>query len=185
METLHPIPGYPGYTVTACGSVYYEGRLLKWNKNGRRSVRVSVKNSSGKTTRIAVAKLIALACIPNPHHYSKIIFKDRNKNNCTVDNIRWVSPSECTLFAQHTIESDGIGKQSVYYGKESDCVQLKAYPGYSITADGKVFMGNYPLKSSQSPGRAARVKVKDSSGKPIRIAIAKLIALAFIPNPNN
>jgi len=185
MEYAAPIPGFEQYTVTANGEVFNRNRLLKhWEVHGR-AARVKLRDSEGKTFRVAVAKLIALAFIANPQHHSRIIFKDRNKNNCTVDNIMWVSASECTRFSQRTIESDELGKLPVCPSRESDRVQLEEYPGYSITSDGQAFSGNYRLKASQSPGRAARVKVKDSNGKVIRIAIAKLIALAFIPNPDN
>lgn len=185
MQYAVPIPGFEQYTVTPYGEVFIGNRLLKhWEVPGR-AARVKLRDSKGKITRIAVAKLIALAFIANPHNHSRVIFKDRDKNNCTVDNIQWVSASECTRFAQRTIESDELGRLPVCRSKESERVQLEGYPGYSITADGEVFGGNYLLKASQSPGRAARVKVKDSERKTIRIAIAKLIALAFIPNPNN
>ncbi len=185
MEYAAPIPGFEQYTVTPNGEVFNGNRLLKHWKVPGRAARVKVKDSKGKIIRVAVAKLIALTFIANPHNHSRIIFKDRDKNNCTVDNIQWVSASECTMFAQRTIESDELGRVPVSHSKESDRVQLKDYPGYSITAYGEVFNGAYLLKASKSLGRAARVKVRDKEGKAIRIAIAKLIALAFIPNPDN
>jgi hypothetical protein len=185
MEYAAPIPGFEQYTVTPNGEVFNGNHLLKHWKVPGRAARVKVKDSKGKIIRVAVAKLIALTFIANPHNHSRIIFKDRDKNNCTVDNIQWVSASECTMFAQRTIESDELGRVPVSHSKESDHVQLKDYPGYSITAYGEVFNGAYLLKASKSPGRAARVKVRDKEGKAIRIAIAKLIALAFIPNPDN
>lgn len=184
MEYASPIPGFEQYTVTPNGEVFWGNRLVKHWKVPGRAARVKLRDSKGKIFRIAVAKLIALAFIANPQNHSRIIFKDRDKNNCTVGNIMWVSAGECTRFTQHNIESDELGRLPVCHSKESDRVQLKEYPGYSITADGEAFNGNYLLKASQSPGRAARVKVKDKEGKSVRIAIAKLIALVFIPNPD-
>jgi hypothetical protein len=185
MQYAIPIPGFERYTVTPNGEVFNGDRLLKHWKVPGKAAKVKLRDSKGKIIRMAVAKLVALTFIANPHNHSRIIFKDRNKNNCTVGNIQWVSASECTMFAQCTIESDELGKLAMSHSKETGRVRLEEYPGYSITADGEVFNGACLLKASQSPGRAARVKVRDSGGKSIRIAIAKLIALAFIPNPDN
>ena len=129
MEYAAPIPGFEQYTVTQNGEVFNGNRLLKhWEVPGR-AARVKLRNNEGKIIRMAVAKLIALAFIANPHNYSRFIFKDRDKNNCTVDNIMWVSAGECTRFTQHTIESDELGRLTVCRSKESDRVRLKEYPG--------------------------------------------------------
>lgn len=37
-----------------------------------------------------LAKLVAEHFIPNPNHYTKVIFKDRDNHNCHADNIAWV-----------------------------------------------------------------------------------------------
>lgn len=128
------IPGYECYTIKENGNVYHNGRLLKHLKNKARSERVKLKNNEGKLIRIAVAKLIAITFIPNLNHHTKIIFKDRDKSNCTASNIQWVSAAAWCRFVNHHAESEALlgppkpKRQPDWIDPAR--VPLNGYPGY-------------------------------------------------------
>lgn len=180
------IPGFNGYTITANGNVFKGDKLLHHLKNKERSERVKLKNSDGKFIRIAVAKLLAVTFIPNPYHHTKIIFKDRNKNNCTVSNIQWVSASEFTRFVNHHAESDallGAPKRR----REPDWIDparvpLKNFAGYYITRNGVVYKENRILKPVVKKDKSLKVRIRYGN-KHIFFGLAKLVAEHFIPNP--
>ena len=73
MEASAPIPGYEHYTITKSGEVYCGQRKIKAIAGSRgKSARIKLR-IDGKVTAITVAKLVAIAHVPNPHHYSHII----------------------------------------------------------------------------------------------------------------
>ena len=62
---------------------------------------------------------------------------------------------------------------------------IPGYASYSVSSDGNVYRGNTLLKPLVSKPRASRVKLRDEKGELVKIAIAKLVAITFVPNPNN
>lgn len=63
--------------------------------------------------------------------------------------------------------------------------QIKEYPNYSITEDGKVWshISNKWLKQNKRSTNAPYMKV--SLGKKVVVNVHRLVALAYIPNPDN
>ena len=47
----------------------------------------------GKFKLFQIHRLIALHYIPNPHNYPEVDHKDRNRQNNSIDNLRWVNRS--------------------------------------------------------------------------------------------
>ena len=189
MEKAAPIPGYEDYTITATGEVRHHGKLLKSipSKRGK-SARVKLR-ADGKVIAVAVPKLVALAHVSNPNNHTHIILIDRSKDNYHADNIRWVSLSDSIRYNQRRIGVDGLSEES---SRNEDAafmatsMPVPGHEGYSVTPDGNVYCGNRRLLGSPGKNnRAARVKVRDAAGQPVRITIAKLVALAFLPNPGN
>jgi hypothetical protein len=186
MDYSKPIPGYNDYTITANGNVYHKGRLLKHLKNKARSERVKLKNSEGKLIRIAVAKLIAVTFIPNPHNYTKIIYKDHNKNNCTVSNIEWVSFAAWSRFVNHRAESEALlgapkpRRQPDWI--DPTRIPLNSYPGYYITANGVVYKKDRIIKPIIKKNKSLKVRIRQN-GTDKFFGLAKLVAEHFILNP--
>lgn len=189
MLSLTPIPGYERYSITRSGEVYCGDRRLKAIAGSRgKSARIKLR-VNGKVTAITVAKLVAMAHIPNPEQYKHIILIDRDKNNCHSDNIRWVSASDCTRYNQGSVTNEELIAASASIASDVDRKTAKPIPGYenyTITPNGKVYCGQRCLCILKSTGnRAPRVKLKDAKGEITRVIIARLLAITFIPNPHN
>lgn len=54
---------------------------------------VSIKTNKGWRS-ISVARLVAIAYIPNPHNLPEVNHKDYNRQNYRVDNLEWVTHEE-------------------------------------------------------------------------------------------
>lgn len=65
------------------------GRVLKHGINNDGYHFVRYKMNDGKFTIKYVARLVAIAFIPNPNNLPEINHKDENKDNNCVDNLEW------------------------------------------------------------------------------------------------
>ncbi len=180
------VPGFNSYTITENGNVFYAGRLLHQLQGPGRAARVRLKNSNGKIIRKAVAKLLAVTFIPNPNHYTKIIFKDRDKSNCTVSNIQWVSAAEFTRFVNNHAESDALLGPSKAR-REPDWIDPARVPitgfcGYYITPNGIMYKGDRIVKPVIKKNKSIKVRIWQQ-GRYKFFGLAKLVAEHFIPNP--
>jgi len=189
MKTAALIPGFENYTVSPGGEVYCGSRLLKAMPNPGRAARVKLRDKDGKLVRIAIAKLVARAFIPNPHNHPKIIFKDRDKNNCQADNIQWVSAGEFSSFVNGHAESDNLlGPRR--RKREPDWIDparvpLEGFPGYYITPTGVVYKGSRIIKPIAKKDRSVSLKIRIRQGGSDRFfGLAKLVAEHFIPKPS-
>lgn len=189
MEYAATVPGFDNYTVTQNGEVFCGNRLLKPLQSPGRAERVKVKNREGKIIRIAMAKLVAITFIPNPHNHSKIIFKDRDKNNCTVSNIQWVSAGEFTRFVNHHAESDNLLGPPRPKRKpdwiDLARVPIEGYPGYYITPAGVIYKGDRIVKPVEKRDKSKSLKVRIRQGGTDKFfGLAKLVAEHFIQKPD-
>lgn len=181
------IPGFNDYTITANGNVFHNNKLLRPLQSPGRAARVKIKNSDGKIIRIAIAKLVAVTFISNPNQYTKIIFKDRDKNNCTVSNIQWVSNGEFTRFVNHHAESDNL-LGPLKPRREPDWIDparvpITGFQGYYITPSGIMYKGNRIVKPVIKKNKSIKVRIWQQ-GRYKFFGLAKLIAENFIPNPH-
>ena len=72
------------YIISRDGSIYRNGRKLKWDFNSKGYARVTL---SGK--RSFVHRLVAQEYIPNPNNLPQVNHIDGNKLNNSVDNLEW------------------------------------------------------------------------------------------------
>lgn len=101
----HPVDGYDGlYEVSDRGAVYSvrSGKELKqWmlrNKNGRTDYCVSLCKD-GKKQNMLVARLVAIAFIPNPNDLPQVNHIDGDNHNNNVENLEWISNRDNTIHA--------------------------------------------------------------------------------------
>ena len=145
MEVYKDITGYEGrYCVSTYGNVKALANrnagnatrnsdiLLKHdvtniNSEGNGYSRVTLSNS-GKTTRMAVHRLVALAFIPNPYNKPVVNHIDNNPTNNHVTNLEWVTSKEN---AQHSSKQGRLIRSTASKAKQSETVIQKTYSKYS------------------------------------------------------
>ncbi len=86
------IEGYENYLIYEDGKVFSKKRkiFLKSLDNGDGYLIVALCKD-GKKKAFTIHRLIALHYIPNPHNYKCVDHKDRNRQNNSLDNLRWVT----------------------------------------------------------------------------------------------
>ena len=86
------IEGYENYLIYEDGKVFSKKRkiFLKSLDNGDGYLIVPLCKD-GKKKAFTIHRLIALHYIPNPHNYKCVDHKDRNRQNNSLDNLRWVT----------------------------------------------------------------------------------------------
>ena len=157
-EEWRDIQGYEGYyQVSNLGRIRRLERLVDhWRKNGHLRTqperilkqwvgdnrqRASVALcKEGKTIRIPVHRLVAMAFIPNPHNLPCINHKDENPCNNHVDNLEW-----CTYKYNSNYGNCKEKIKQALRGKNGG----KAIIQYSLNNE---FIAEYP-----SLGEAARI----------------------------
>ena len=86
------IEGYNNYLI------YEDGRVFSKKSNKFRKAWSNWKGyyevnlcKDGKRKFFKIHRLIALHYIPNPNNYECVDHKDRNRQNNSIDNLRWVT----------------------------------------------------------------------------------------------
>jgi hypothetical protein len=66
-----------------------------------------------------------------------------------------------------------------------NAASIPGYEKYVITRTGEVYLGERKLSPILNKrGKSARVKLR-VNGKVVAIAVPKLVAMAYVPNPDN
>lgn len=68
--------------------------VLKAQVNQNGYLRVGLANGDGTHWQTLVHILVARHFLPNPYEYTQVNHIDGNKQNCSADNLEWVSASE-------------------------------------------------------------------------------------------
>ena len=177
------IPGFPGYWLTPQGDFYHGGRQRKVRDARDKSLYIEIKTQRLKKT-FGLAKLMARLFIPNPAGHSRVIFKDRNNRHCTVDNIAWCSDKEYNSYLRSFQPASERG--TPVEAMDASAQPIPGYPDHWITPNGEVYANNRRLPIVEGKGRRAkRVRIRNSEGKLLAVTLSKLVALSFIPNPDN
>lgn len=93
-EVWKEIPGFNGYSVSNCGQISHNGKLLKplIHKNGYAFVNLYGEN--GMKTK-SIHRLVGEAFVPgHSNELNQINHKDGNKTNNLSSNLEWCSCSE-------------------------------------------------------------------------------------------
>lgn len=92
-EIWKDVVGYEGrYQVSNLGKIASSRHELNQATNNRGYKTVSLYKN-GKTQRKTVHRLVADAFIPNPFNFPQINHIDENKENNSVSNLEWCTPS--------------------------------------------------------------------------------------------
>ena len=127
-EIYLPIPGHKNnYAISNLGNIKTLPHLIKISNNkGYRVAQeefhknkryfVAFRNKK-RCKPLSVAYLVAKLFVPNPHKYKYFDFIDKNKNNCSASNLRWVKNQPISNYMG---EKNGNSKL-----QESEVVQIK------------------------------------------------------------
>ena len=203
MEQVKLIPGFKEYTINTRGEVMHNGipKALLLKKGAAAKLRLRKNN---KSYDIGVAKLMATLFLPNPDGYTCVQYIDGNHHNCCLDNIAWVATkgAKKVYGINHAKRRHSIrpAKPPVHPSAlpllRADkrpaanldllltAVPVAGFASYSVTPCAAVLKGRHLVQIQKGKnGRAARVKLQTKEGEWKRITVAKLVAAAFVPNP--
>lgn len=156
---------------------------------------------NGKGKRCAVHRLVAEAFLPNPNNLPVVNHKDRNPQNCRLDNLEWTTNSDNIRHAYQT-ESKVTTPARLAYEALMSC-----YPRDITDLDGEEWRdiagyeglyqeSNYGRTRSFHNGKIRILKPLHSvhgylkvnlhkDGLQMAHYVHKLVAETFIPNPLN
>lgn len=164
------------YVSNRFQNVRKEPRLLVPHDNGGGNLSVLLSNN-GKSVKRHLSALTAFEFLPNPNNYPVLEHLDGDISNNRVDNLLWRPIKE---------------RRKQYDTSSLEGEEWKDVPGYEgiykISSLGRV-LSSYSrkilvpcLSGKKNKQYYAITLVKDSIKQ--RFYIHKLVALAFIPNPN-
>lgn len=111
------IEGFDGYSVSNKGRVkrrtvekfflkdksvrLFPEMLIAQRVGSNGYLKVNLYNGDKMLTR-SVQRLVGLAFVENPHHYSQLNHKDENPLNNDAENLEWVSPKQNSNYGTRT-----------------------------------------------------------------------------------
>lgn len=132
MEIFKDVVGFEGlYVVSNEGNIFglKRGKVLKATPNKYGYLQLEL-NKDNKPHYFKVARLVAIAFIPNPDNKENVNHIDGNKVNNNVKNLEWVTAQENTQHAIDTglrktkLNMEQVGEIRKLHAKGVTCVQL-------------------------------------------------------------
>lgn len=160
---------------------------IQLDKDNRKFVLLS-KNSHKK--RFYLALLMAKTFLPNPKNIKKIRFKDGNYLNCNISNIEWADKID-THAKYNSIEllENEIWKEIPNYEglyAVSTKGRIKALDRDIKYSNGRIVHYQEKLISLNKDSKGyLKVHLCDKNKNQKHLFVHRLVALAFIDNPNN
>lgn len=177
------------YMISNKGRVWSirSNRYLKMSINGG-YYRVGFQ-ANGDTLTIHVHRLVAFAFIHNddPQNKTQVNHKDGNKLNNNALNLEWTTSLENN---RHALETD-LRKPTVFIQTKEkadpDAVIIREFPDYMITRDGRLYSRKMRMYRTIKPNLEGYcyVQLYPQGRKSVGVFIHDLVALTFIPNPEN
>lgn len=101
--------------VSKRGDVFWNGtkRNINYNKDGYSVCSIDVPEKGWRTVR--VARLVALAYIPNPDNLPEVNHKDYDRTNSNVENLEWVTHADNVKYSMCN-RPDFTGSNNPNYG---------------------------------------------------------------------
>ena len=102
MSKIVAIRGHPDYKISSDGyAINKLGDIMstKLDKDGYHILRTC---DNGKVSQLKLHRIVAIHFIPNPSNLPQVNHKDGDKNNNSVENLQWSTPSNNT---QHSYDT--------------------------------------------------------------------------------
>lgn len=97
-ETWKDIDGFKGYAVSNYGRIKSARKILKPQKTHHNYLQVCLSYGNGRK----LARLVAIAFIPNPNNYPEVNHLDGDKANNHISNLEWCTHKENCIHAIRT-----------------------------------------------------------------------------------
>lgn len=103
--------------VSKNGKVFWNGaeRNIYYNADGYAVCSIKLKEKGWRQVR--VARLVAIAYIPNPENLPEVNHKDFDRTNSNVDNLEWISRKDNVRYSICN-KPDMHGKNNPNYGND-------------------------------------------------------------------
>lgn len=178
------LKGYEGvYELSNEGSIRridkysYKSPKSFFNSYGREKIQIGVKY---KREHCYIDLLVAKTFIENPQNYKYVRHLDGDIKNSRVDNLEWVKYADDIPTNHGELWKDVVGYEGKYMVSNQGRV-------YSLTRTrnngGKVYKGR--MLRGEYCQKYYCVALLDGDGNHKLCKVHRLVAMAFIPNPDN
>ena len=162
-EIWKELEGFSKYLFSNTGKIWskYFKRLMSPSRRySDERVRVVLTNDEGISATMQFDIMIALAFIPNPENKPTVNHKNNDKTDNRIENLEW----SC-----------------------DEWKELTGFSKYLFSSAGKIWSKKTHTETSLSYSSDGYLKVglTNDEGRCVSTGVHRLIALAFIPNPEN
>lgn len=139
--------------VSKTGEVIWNGkkRNITFNKDGYSVCSIKVPDKGWRSVR--VARLVALAYIPNPNNLTEVNHKDYNRANSNVENLEWISRKDNINYSKCNMP-DYHGENNPNYGNRKLSEKYKLDKQYALEKQSRKGLQN---------GRCRKIKVIENN----------------------
>ncbi len=161
-ETWRELERFSKYKFSNTGKVWSKYRKTRVSvqpiKYG--CDRVVLRNNEGKNVTMPFDIMIALAFIPNPKNKPTVNHKNNDKTDNRIENLEW----SC-----------------------DEWKELTGFSKYLFSSAGKIWSKRNHIEISPADSSDGYLKVglRNDEGRDATTRVHRVIALAFIPNPEN
>ncbi len=175
------IDGFKNYSIDILGNVMNikTGRLMAKNTCKSGFYKVNLSRDSINYS-LHLHRLLAISFIDNPDGKTYVRHKDHNKKNNDLSNLEWVTKSEYKSHDLSKWVNNFVGL------KNFDEKIIVGFEEYSVDIYGNIRNVRYNRPMTKSLGTSGYYSVSFfKNGRNFRKYVHRLVAEAFIPNPEN
>lgn len=127
--------------VSKDGNIIWNGhqRNIYYNADGYAVCAIKIPNKGWRSVR--VARLVALAYLPNPDNLPEVNHKDYNRANSNVNNLEWISRKDNVRYSKCNMP-DYHGENNPNYGNRKLSQRYQQDKQYALEKQGRKGLQN-------------------------------------------